>query len=95
MRVFFSSSRTSASVKPRVLELRERRLHAARLRAFAGFDEIAAAAADTMHLLGQVDGAEPHGEGARQIARHLRGAAAQLDAELGRGFLIAGAAPDR
>ena len=77
MRIFFSSSSTSASVKPRVLELGERRLDAARLRALAGFDEIAAAAADAMHLLGEVDRAEPHGEGARQVARHLRSAAAQ------------------
>ncbi len=77
------------------LELGERGLDSARLRALAGLEEIAAAAADAMHLLGEIDRAEPHGEGARQVARHLRSAPAQLDAELGRGFLVAGAAPDR
>ena len=64
-----------------VLELGERRLDAARLGAFAGFEEVAAAAADAVHLLGEIDRAEPHGEGARKIARHLRRPAAQLDAE--------------
>ena len=78
-----------------VLELGERRLDSARLGAFAGLDEIAAAAADAMHFLGEIDRAEPHGEGARQVARHLRSPAPKLDAELGRGFLVAGAAPDR
>ena len=95
MRIFFSSSSTSASVQPARLERGERGLDAARLRALAGFEEIAAAAADAMHLLGEIHRAEPHGEGAREIARHLRRAAAQLDAELGRGFLVAGAAADR
>ena len=61
-----------------VLELGERGLDAARLRALAGFDEIAAAPADAMHLLGEIHRAEPHGEGARQVAGHLRRAAAQL-----------------
>ena len=95
MRIRLSSSSTFSSVKPRALSAVERRFDAARLRALAGFEEIAAAAADAMHLLGEVDRAEPHGEGAREIARHLRRAAAQLDAELGGGFLVAGAAADR
>jgi hypothetical protein len=45
-------------------------------------------------FLGQVDRAEPHREGPREVARHLGRAAAKLDAELGRGFLVAGAAAD-
>ena len=77
------------------LELDERRFDAAGLRTFAGLDEIAAAAADAMHFLGQVDRAEPHGERTREVARDLRRPAAQLDAELGRGFLVAGPAANR
>jgi hypothetical protein len=61
-----------------ILELGERRLDAARLRAFAGFEEVAAAAADAVHLLGEIDRAEPHGERAGQVPGHLRCAAAQL-----------------
>ena len=81
--------------EPAALELGQRGLDAPGLRTIAGLEEIAAAPPDAMHLLGQIHRAEPHGEGARQVARHLRSAPAELDAELGRGFLVARAAPDR
>jgi hypothetical protein len=77
------------------LERRERGLDASGLGALAGLDEVAAAPADAMHLLGEVHGAKPHGKGARQVARDLGCPAAQLHGELGRSFLVARAAADR
>src|SRR5215204_3314642 len=72
------------------LEGVQRGFDTTRLRPLAGFEEIAAAAADTMYLLGQVDRAKPHREGAREITGHLRSAAAQLYRQFGRGLLVAG-----
>jgi hypothetical protein len=77
------------------LELGQRRLDAARLRSLAGFEEIAAAPADAVHLLREVHGAKPHRERAREIAGHRRRASSQLHGELGGGGLVAGAALDR
>jgi hypothetical protein len=76
-------------------QLPEGSFHTTGLRTLAGFDEVAAAAADAMHLLGEVDHAKPGGERPCQIASHLRRAPAKLDTELGGGFLVAGAAADR
>ena len=95
MRIRLQQLEHFLEVEPARLELGERGLDAARLRALAGFEEVAAAAADAVHLLGEVDRAEPHRERAREVARDLRRAATQLDGELGRGFLVAGAAADR
>ena len=95
MRIFLQQLEHLGELQPARLELGQRGLDAAGLRAIAGLEEVAAAPADAMHLLGEIDRAEPHGEGARQVAGHLRRAAAQLYRQLGGGFLVAGAAPDR
>src|SRR5688572_22560140 len=66
------------------LHVRERRFDTARLRARAGLEKVATPTADAMYLLGEVHRTEPHRECAREIAGHLRRAAAQLYREFRR-----------
>ena len=54
------------------LECRDRVLDAAGLRPLAVLEEVVAAAADAMHLLGEVDRLEPGREGAHQVAGQRR-----------------------
>jgi len=77
------------------LERGERGFDAARLCAPAVLEEVTAPAADAVHLLGEIDGAEPGRERAREIARHLRRTTLQLETELGGGFLVARPPADR
>ncbi len=54
------------------LDLRQRVLDAARLRLAAVGEEVLAATADAMRLLGKIHRLEPRGEGAHQVARQCR-----------------------
>ena len=78
-----------------LLELVDGVFHAARLGLGAVAEEILAAPADAVHLLGDVDRLEPHRERALEVARHGRGTTLDARRELGAGGLVAVAAADR
>jgi len=59
----------------------------ARLRALAVLEEIIAAAADAVHLLGEIHHLEPHRERAQQIPRQHRRSVAHARGELGARLL--------
>ena len=77
------SSSTCVSRQARALSARDRILDAAGLRALAVLEEIVAAAADAVHLLGEIDHLEPAGKGAHQVARQRRRPAAHPGGERG------------
>jgi hypothetical protein len=69
-------------------------LDAARLRALAVLEEVIAAAADAVYLLGEIHHLEPHRERPQQIARQSRRPVAHAGGELGARLAGSGAAAD-
>src|SRR6516225_994887 len=83
------------AAQPLGLECGERILDATGLRTLAVLEEIVAAAADAVHLLGEVHDLKPGGEGTHQVARQRGRAVPYAGRELRARLARARAATDR